>query len=374
MKPLGIGLIGTGYMGKCHALAWNAVAAVFGDVPRPHLAMLAEASQDLAERKAQELGFARATGDWRTLVTDPAVDVVSITTPNAFHPEMAIAALEAGKHVWCEKPMATRLADAERMLAAARASGKVAALGYNYIQNPIIRLIGHLLHEGQIGEINHVRLEMDEDFMADPEDLFYWKSEATSGHGALDDFGVHALSLIWILFGGVRRVCGHMAKPYADRPLREGGRHAVETYDIATTLIELDNGASGVIALNRSAWGRKGRIFVQLFGSKGTIVYDQERMNEVQLYTVDGAKETQGFRTILAGPQHPPYDKFIPAPGHGLGFNDLKIIECRELIRRIDGEAAHLITFENGIRIERTVDAIARSAHERRWAEIAAER
>ncbi|EIM27027.1 Gfo/Idh/MocA family protein [Microvirga lotononidis] len=372
MKSLNIGLIGTGYMGKCHALAWNAVSAVFGDVPRPRLAMLAEASQDLAEKKAHELGFARATGDWRSLVTDPEIDVVSITTPNAFHPEMAIAALEAGKHVWCEKPMATRLPDAERMLAAARASGKVPALGYNYIQNPIVRLIRRLIDEDRIGAVNHVRIEMDEDFMADPEELFYWKSEATSGHGALDDFGVHALSLIWTLFGGVRRVCGHMAKPYADRPVRDGGRRTVETYDIATTLIELDNGASGVIALNRSAWGRKGRIFVQLFGSKGSIVYDQERMNEVQLYTADGGKETQGFRTILTSPHHPPYDKFIPAPGHGLGFNDLKIIECRELIRRIEGDAAHLITFEDGIRIERTVDAIARSARSGAWVDVAA--
>jgi predicted dehydrogenase len=370
MTSLGIGLIGTGYMGKCHALAWNAVAAVFGDVARPRLAVLAEHSQELAERKAHELGFARATGDWRTLVTDPAVDVVSITTPNAFHPEMAIAALEAGKNVWCEKPMATRLEDAERMLAAARASRKVAALGYNYIQNPVIRLMRRLLDEGEIGEVNHVRIEMDEDFMADPEALFYWKSEASSGHGALDDFGVHALSLIRVLFGGVRRVCGHMAKPYADRPLQGGGRRTVETYDIATTLIELTSGASGVIALNRSAWGRKGRIFVQLFGSRGTIVYDQERMNEVQLYTVDGPKEIQGFRTILTGPQHPPYDNFIPAPGHGLGFNDLKIIECRELIRRISGETAHLITFEDGIRIERIVDAMARSAHEGRWVKV----
>ncbi|MEE1656075.1 Gfo/Idh/MocA family oxidoreductase [Microvirga sp. CF3062] len=370
MTSLNIGLIGTGYMGKCHALAWNAVAAVFGDVARPRLAVLAEHSQELAETKAQELGFVRATGDWRSLVNDPAVDVVSITTPNAFHPEMAIAALEAGKHVWCEKPMATKLADAERMLAAARASGKVAALGYNYIQNPTIRLMRRLIDEGQIGKVNHVRLEMDEDFMADPEALFYWKSEASSGHGALDDFGVHPLSLVWTLFGGVRRVCGHMAKPYADRPVQGGGRRSVETYDIATVLMELDSGVSGVMALNRSAWGRKGRIALQLFGSKGTIVYDQERMNEVQLYTVDRVKETQGFRTILTGPQHPPYDKFIPAPGHGLGFNDLKIIECRELIRRIGGESAHLIEFEDGIRIERTVDAIARSAYEGRWVEV----
>jgi predicted dehydrogenase len=371
MTALGIGLIGTGYMGKCHALAWNAVAAVFGDVARPRLAVLAEASQDLAERKARELGFARATGEWRSLVTDPEVDVVSITTPNAFHPEMAIAALEAGKHVWCEKPMATRLPDAERMLAASRASGKVAALGYNYIQNPIVRLIRRLVDEGRIGEINHVRIEMDEDFMADPEEVFSWKSEATSGHGALDDFGVHALSLIRILLGDVRRVCGHMAKPYAFRRVKDGGRRTVETYDIATILIELDRGASGVIALNRSAWGRKGRIFVQLFGSKGSIVYDQERMNEVQLYAAEGPGATQGFRTILASPHHPPYDRFIPAPGHGLGFNDLKIVECRELIRRIGGEAAHLIGFDDGIRIERVVDAIARSAHSGAWVDVA---
>jgi len=369
MTSLGIGLIGTGYMGKCHALAWNAVAAVFGDVERPHLAVLAEASQDLAERKAQELGFARATGDWRSLVADPAVDVVSITTPNAFHPEMAIAALEAGKHVWCEKPMATKLEDAERMLAAARASAKVAALGYNYIQNPIVRLIRRLLDEGRIGDVNHVRIEMDEDFMADPEQLFYWKSEASSGHGALDDFGVHGLSLIWVLFGGVRRVCGHMAKPYVDRPVKDGGRRAVETYDIATTLIQLESGASGVIALNRSAWGRKGRISMQLFGPKGTILFDQERMNELQLYVAESGK-TQGFRTILAGPQHSPYGKFIPAPGHGLGFNDLKIIECRELIGRMRGEPALLIDFEDGIRIERTVDAMACSAQASAWVDV----
>jgi len=370
MKSLNIGLIGTGYMGKCHALAWNAVASVFGDVPRPRLAMLAEVSQDLAERKARELGFARATGDWRELVTDPGIDVVSITTPNAFHPDMAIAALEAGKHIWCEKPMATKLEDAERMLAAARASGKVAALGYNYIQNPAMRLIRRILDEDKIGAVNHVRLEMDEDFMANPDDLFCWKSEASSGHGALDDFGVHPLSLLRVLFGHVRRVCAHMTKPYADRPLPGGGRRAVETYDIAAVLMELESGASGVLALNRSAWGRKGRLFVQIFGARGSIVYDQERMNEVQLYTLDDAKETQGFRTILIGPQHPPYDKFIPAPGHGLGFNDLKVIECRELMRRIAGEAAHLIEFEDGIRIERTVDAMARSAHEGRWAEV----
>jgi predicted dehydrogenase len=369
-NTIGVGLIGTGYMGKCHALAWNAVKPVFGDGPRPRLVHLAEVSAELAARKGEEFGFEKATADWRALVNDPEVDVVSVTTPNAFHPEMAIAALEAGKHVWCEKPMAVALADAERMAAAAKASGRVTVLGYNYIQNPVMRHIKTLLDEGAIGAINHVRFEMDEDFMADPEALFYWKSEASSGYGALDDFGVHPLSLIQYLFGPVARVIARLAMPYADRPAREGGRRKVETYDIASILIELGSGASGTMALDRSAWGRKGRIAMQIFGSKGTIAFDQERFNEFQLFTTDGRGADQGFRTILAGPAHPPYDRFIPAPGHGLGFNELKIIECHELLKAVAGQPAQVVDFAKGLEIERTVHAMARSHHEGRWVTV----
>src|SRR4051812_44844645 len=260
MKQLRVGLLGTGFMGKCHALAWNAVAPTFGDVPRPRLVVLGEVSQELAERGAREFGFERATTDWRALVSDPDIDVVSITTPNNFHADMAIAALEAGKHVWCEKPMATSLADAERMKAAADASGRVAVLGYNYIQNPIVRLMRRILDAGEIGTVNHVRIEMDEDFMADPDAPFAWKNEGGSGHGALDDFGVHPLSLVKTLLGGVARVCGHMSRAYPDRPLPDGSRRPVETHDIASVLIELENGASGLLAFNRAAWGARAAL------------------------------------------------------------------------------------------------------------------
>lgn len=368
---IGVGLIGTGYMGKCHALAWNGVKAVFGDGPRPVLAHLAEVNADIARSKADAFGFEKSTGDWRDLIADPAVDVVSVTTPNAFHAEMAVAALEAGKHVWCEKPMAVALADAERMAAAAKAAGRVAVLGYNYIQNPLIRQIGAILAEGTIGVVNHVRLEMDEDFMADPEAQFYWKSEASSGYGALDDFGVHPLSLLQVLFGLPTKVFAHLTKPYATRPTRDGGQRAVETFDIASVLFELGADISGVMALDRSAWGRKGRIALQIFGSKGTVVYDQERMNELQLYVTSDKPSEQGFRTILAAPQHAPYDRFIPAPGHGLGFNDLKIVECHELLKAIGGEAARVVDFDAGLGIERVVHAMAQSHHDRRWIDVA---
>lgn len=369
---LGVGLIGTGYMGKCHALAWNAVAPVYGDVPRPRLAVLCDATEDLARRHAAAFGFARATEDWRDLVDDPQVDVVSITTPNALHAEMALHALDRGKHVWCEKPMAPSLADAERMREAARASGRVAVLGYNYIQNPAVRLMKALVDEGRLGRVNHVRVEMDEDFMADPEAPFSWKSEAGSGYGTLDDFGVHGFSLIHALLGPVARACGQMVKPYPERPTAEGGRRPVETADIASALIELESGASGVVTFNRSAWGRKGRIFVQVFGSRGALVFDQERLNEVQLYLAEGERATQGFRTILSGPLHPPYRHFVPAPGHSLGFNDLKVIECREFIARIQGQESWSIDFEAGIRIERAVHAVAASAREGAWMPVRA--
>lgn len=256
------------------------------------------------------------------------------------------------------------------MAKAARASGKVAGLGYNYIQNPAIRHIGALLEEKIIGDVNLVRVEMDEDFMADPEALFFWKHEASSGYGALDDFAVHPLSLIKALFGRVSRVMCDMVKPYADRKTASGTRRAVETYDIASVLMHLENGVAGTLLVNRSAWGRKGRIAIQIFGSKGSILYDQERMNEFQLYLTADRPTEQGYRTILAAPVHKPYDRFIPAPGHGLGFNDLKTIECRELIRRIEGKPANLIEFDEGLEIERTVHAMARSFEEKRWVNV----
>ncbi len=370
MKALGVGLIGTGYMGKCHALAWNAVTPVFGEHPRPRLVHLAEANIDLAQSRASAFGFERATADWRDLLSDPDVDVISVTTPNAFHPEMAIAALEAGKHVWCEKPMAPAFADAERMREAARASGKTAVLGYNYIQNPVIRHIRKLLDEGAIGDVHALRMEVDEDFMADPQALFYWKSEASSGYGVLDDFGVHPLSIVSMLFGSVDKVVADLTKPFPTRPTAEGSRREVETYDVAHVLMRLANGVSGTILMSRSAWGRKGRIFIQIFGAKGTIIYDQERMNEFQLYTADGRASEQGFATILTGPVHPPYDKFIPAPGHGLGFNELKIIEARELLEKIAGRDAWIVDFEQGLEIERTIHAMAQSHRSGGWVNV----
>ncbi len=369
MRTIGVGLIGTGYMGKCHALAWTGVHAVFDDTPIVRRVMLCEVEEGLARRRADEFGFEASTDDWRELIADPGVEVVSITTPNALHAQMAIAALEAGKHVWCEKPMAPSLDESERMAAAAHAAGQVAILGYNYIQSPAARYIGALLNSGAIGPLNHFRLEMDEDYLADAEAPFSWRSQASSGYGALDDFVVHPLSLITTLIGAPIEVFGEMSKPYQDRP-DGGGRRPVETCDIATALIRMADGVTGTIQANRCAWGRKGRLQLQVFGARGAIVFDQERFNEVGIYLAEGPPEAQGFRQILMGPAHPPYERFIVAPGHQMGFNDLKIIEAHEFLNRILGRSALTIDFDAGLAIERTVHAIARSSREGRWVSV----
>src|ERR1700729_2647085 len=269
MRTIGVGLIGTGYMGKCHALAWTGVHAVFDDTPIVRRVMLCEVEEGLARRRADEFGFESSTDDWRALIADPGVEVVSITTPNALHAPMAIAALEAGKHVWCEKPMAPSLEDSERMAAAARASGRVAILGYNYIQSPAIRFIDKLIKSDAIGLLTHFRLEMDEDFMADSEAPFSWRSQARSGYGALDDFAVHPLSLIATLFVPPREVFGDMCKPYpnradGERPKRSTLRPRCSEWPTARRERSRSAAAPGAVraACNCSSLARGARSFL----------------------------------------------------------------------------------------------------------------
>lgn len=369
MDSLGVGLIGTGFMGKCHALAWRNVRAVMGDVPPVRLELLCDTPADRAAAFADQFGFARASADWRAVVTDPAVDVVSITAPNHLHREMALAALAAGKHVWCEKPMALTLADAAEMAAAAQqaaAAGVRTQVGYNYVANPAFTHAQRLIGEGAIGRILHVRGWVDEDYQADPDLPWTWRARlADAGLGALGDIGCHLVSMLWGLAGPIESVVAEMATLHETRPLPDGsGRAAVENEDAALALLRFVSGVQGSFAASRSAWGRKSSLGWQVHGTEGMLCFEQERMNELQLFRNEGAKATQGFRTILTGPDHPPYGAFVPAPGHQLGFNDLKVIELAGFLTAIrDGGRAHP-DFAAALDFERAIHAIARSARE----------
>lgn len=365
MKTLGIGLIGTGFMGKCHALAYRNVRAVMGDVPPLRLAVLCDTPEARAVALADQFGFARAEPDWRALVADPAVDIVSITAPNHLHREMALAAIAAGKHVWCEKPMALTLADAVEMTAAAAgAAGVRTQVGYNYVANPAFRHAQALIADGAIGRIVHVRGWVDEDYQADPDLPWTWRAKlADAGLGALGDIGCHLVSMLWGLAGPIDSVVADMATLHETRPLPDGsGCAAVENEDAALALLRFASGVQGSFAASRSAWGRKSSLGWQVHGTEGMLCFEQERMNELQLFRNEGAKATQGFRTILTAPEHPPYGAFVPAPGHQLGFNDLKVIELAGFLRAIrDGHDAHP-DFAAALEFERTIHAIALSA------------
>ncbi|MCJ8518635.1 putative dehydrogenase [Pseudorhizobium tarimense] len=372
MKSLGIGLIGTGFMGKVHALAYRSVNAVFGDVPDIRLEVLCDTPIDKAQAMARQFGFYQATANWRDLLNDSAVDIVCITTPNKMHAEMAIAALESGKHVHCEKPMALTLEEAMRMEAAAKASGRKTIVGYNYVANPIYKHARKLVREGAIGRPIHFRGFVDEDYQADPETAWTWRAiRSEAGLGALGDLGCHLVSLMQGLMGPVATVIADVDTVHKTRPVEGSAeRKSVENEDIASALIRFESGTTGVFSASRSAWGRKSRIGWEVHGTAGMICFEQERMNELQVYQNTGDKSSDGFCTILTGPSHPPYGNFCPAPGHQLGFNDLKTIEAWNFLGAIAEDGHAYPDFEAALEFERVIHAIDRSAASKRLANV----
>lgn len=308
MTSLGIGLIGTGFMGKCHALAYGSVKAVFGDVPATRLEVLCDVPAEKAEAFADQFSFARATSDWKDLIADPKVDIVCITTPNKVHKEMALAALEAGKHVHLEKPMALSLEDARQMLAVAERTGAKTIVGYNYLHNPAISHARKLIADGAIGRIVHFRGMVDEDYQADPDLAWTWRAtKADAGLGTLGDLGCHLISLATALVGPVESLVAETRTVHETRPMGNGSseRRPVENEDIASALLTFENGVHGVVSTSRSAWGRKSYIGFEVHGTEGMITFDQERMNELRLYQNRGELAEQGFKTLLSGPAHP---------------------------------------------------------------------
>lgn len=374
MERIGVGLIGTGFMGKCHAMAYGAVKAVFGDVPHVGRVALCDVDAAHAAKCADDFGFARSTTDWRGLMADPAIQLVSITSPNGLHRDMAVAALEAGKHVWCEKPMALTLADAEAMAAAAaRAKGQATALGYGYLRNPALQFAAQLIAEGAIGEVFDFRGSVDEDYMADPQLPWSWRLTAKdAGLGTLGDLTVHLVSLAQELMGDIVSLCAMVDVVHAERPVPGSAAMApVENDDIAHALVRFASGARGVMTSSRIAHGRKNGLKVEVHGSKGMLWLDNERMNELNLYVAEGPPDRRGFRRILSAPLHPAYARFCPAPGHGLGFNELKVIELAELLYALTGRPSAAVDFARGLTIEKVIHAFARSARTGAWVSLA---
>ncbi len=370
MKKLGIGLVGSGFMGRSHAHAFRAAAGVF-DLPlAPSLELLADVDDEAAATAAKALGFARSTGDWRALVADPAVDLVDITAPNVLHKPIALAAIEAGKPVYCEKPLAPNALEAKQMADAAERKGVRTAVGFNYLKNPMVALAREIVQSGEIGEVVSFRGIHAEDYMTDPAAPFTWRLDPAGGHGVVADLGSHIISIARFVVGPIESLVGQLKTVVGERPFG-AGRRKVEVDDEARALVRFAGGATGSLEASWVASGRKMTLAFEVTGSKGTIAVDHERLNELRLYTTGQARGREGFKTILAGPEHAFYKEFCPAPGHQLGFNDIKTIEVRALIMALAGGPKFMPDFREAYEIQRVVDAIVRSAREERWLDVA---
>jgi predicted dehydrogenase len=372
MRDIGIGIVGTGFMGKAHAFAYRSALAAFPDIPTPRLVCIADVNAESATKAALQYGFAKSTGDWKQLIADPEVQVVSITTPNTLHKEMALAAIAAGKHVHCEKPLSPTLKDSGEMLKAAEAKGVITQVGFNYIKNPLLKMARDMAQSGELGEITGFRGIHSEDYMHDPDSPYTWRIDPVGGPGVIADLGSHIIGMARFLVGPIVEVSADVRTVVKSRPAAKGAkdRKDVKVDDVARILVNFASGSGGTIEANWIATGRKMNLGFELTGSKGSLVFSQENLNELHYYKSGNDPRHMGFTKIESGPQHPPYGGFCVAGGHQLGFNDLKTIEMAEFLGGIAKGKAIGPDFREAFEIQKVVEAAIESSATRSWTKV----
>lgn len=364
MTELGIGIVGGGYMGKAHAVAMSAVGAVFSTKLRPRLEMVCASTSQSAERYRASFGFARAADNWRILVEDPKVEAVVIASPQTTHREIAEAAFALGKPVFCEKPVGASLEDSRAMVAAAEASGCANMAGFNYIRTPGSQFARKLIADGEIGQITWFRGEHTEDFYADPSAPASWRTSGEA-NGTMGDLSPHMINGALALVGPVEGLIADVETVHATRP---GG--TVTNDDHGQIMCRFANGAMGHLYFSRIATGRKMGYVYEIFGTKGTIRFDQEDQNALWLYRSEGDEAKRGFTKILTGPQHPDYEPFCQGPGHGTGYQDQIIIEARDFLTAIETGAPVWPTFRDAMEVNRIIAAAFASSESKQWQSV----
>ena len=374
MKPIGVGVIGTGFMGKAHSIAYSASASVFGTGLRPKLEIVCDLSPDRASQRATDLGFSRHTDKWQDVVNDPKVELISVCTPNNTHSEIAISALKTGKHVWCEKPMSSSMEDSQKMAEASLNTNAKTIIGYNYTKNPIVIHAKEIIEKRTIGRVSGFFCRYDVDNEADGKKPWSWRmSKKLSGTGANGDILSHVISIAHYLTNSkISRVVGDISIIHNKRidPKNSGKTKEVDNDDMVSALVHFENGVHGHIGASRVSWGKKCGLTWEVHGTEGTICYNQERLNEIKLFTRQHDSSTDGFRTILSGPDHPFYSSFLPNGGHGLGFMDVKICEVQGLLNSIENDEPTWPSFTDGLAIEKVMESVDISAINKKWLSI----
>jgi predicted dehydrogenase len=377
-KPLQlrVAMIGYGFMGAAHSYAWRAASMAFDLGTVPVLAVLCGRDRAAVEQKAARFGFAETATDWRTVVDRSDIDIVDVCTPGDTHMPITVAALQSGKHVLCEKPLANSVAEAETMAEAAevaRSSGQRSMVGFNYRRVPALRLARSLVADGRIGELRHVRGAYLQDWLVDPAVPLAWRMRSElAGSGAIGDIGAHVIDIAQFLTGERLTALSARTRTFVtERPLPTEGagapggggpRTGQVTVDDAFVLHGEVGPALATFEATRMATGRRNSLRLELNGSAGSLAFDFETMNELSFYDANDPRTTNGFRRIIATePDHPYMSAWWP-PGHGLGYDHTFTNEIADFVRAIVGGTDPEPSLLDGLQVQRVLAAVGSSA------------
>ena len=369
MAHLNVALIGYAFMGRAHSNAYRQVGRFFTPKYLPRMKVLCGRTPAGVKAAAEQLGWEETATDWRDVVSRKDIDIVDIATPGDSHAEIAIEAAKAGKVVLCEKPLANTVKEAEKMLAAVTKAGVIHMICHNYRRAPAVMLARQLIEEGKLGRLYHFRGTYLQDWVADPSVPLVWRlRKEAAGSGALGDIASHSLDLARFLVGEITEVTGALETFVKERPLPENPKKKgkVTVDDASASVVRFDNGALGTIEASRFATGRKNYNRFEINGSKGSVVFNLERMNELDVYLTGDDPAVQGFHNVMVtnGASHPYFSHWWPE-GHIIGYEHTFIHTVYDLLEAIAKNKVPTPNFEDGVRNQKVLAAMEKAACER---------
>ena len=377
---IGIGVVGFGWMGRAHARAYRAIPTYFPEADIvPRLVAVADTVPERVDLAVSNFGFGRGNSDWRELLDDPSIDVIDITAPNALHEEIAVAAADRGKHIFCEKPVGLVPEATAAIEHAARRAGVVTGCGYNYRWAPMVQYTRQLIEEGRMGDLTHYRGRFFTMYGRDRLGVLSWRFQAEAGFGVLTDIMSHAIDMALYLCGPIERVVATKEIFVKERPLPKPGEGThydrgkvgdpvgpVTNEDYVGALVEFANGVRGTLEADRSIFGPQSSMAFELNGSKGAASWEHEKLNQLQLYLPE-EQPTDGFTEVLSGESYPHHGSFVPGGGNSIGYEDLKVIEALEYLKSVATGRPHRPGFEDALAVASVAEAMTRSWESERW-------
>ena len=387
---VGVGLISVGWMGRLHSRAYQALPYVYPETGiRPRLVHAADTAPDRVDYATDVLGYARGGTDYREVLADPEVDVVSICAPNMLHREIGLAAAQAGKPFWIEKPVGRNVGDTAAVAAAANAAGLVTSIGFNYRHAPAVEHSRELVASGAVGRVTNVRAVFFSGYASEPKGALSWRfNRGLAGSGALGDLLSHVVDLMQYVVGPVAEVTALTSTVYSERPIlpmgsathfaviEDGELGPVENEDYAAALVRFADdaqgaGAVGTLEASRTIVGPQCGLAFELYGTDGSLTWNFEQMNELRLCLGRGGSH-QGYTTVLGNPQLGDYARFQPGPGIAMGYDDLKVIEAKKFLVAVAGGERRNCSVDDALSAAEVVAAAERSAADGSWQKVPA--